>query len=69
MGERIRGMVKFYREDVGFGFVTRDGHKDVFIHASRLPSGTRGLLPKQIISYELESHLKGPRARDIKLEE
>ena len=33
------GKVKFYDEEKGFGFITADDGKEVFLHASALPSG------------------------------
>lgn len=33
------GKVKFYDEEKGFGFITSDEGKEVFLHASALPSG------------------------------
>ncbi len=33
------GKVKFYDEEKGFGFITSDEGKEVFLHASALPAG------------------------------
>ena len=47
MSDRINGIVKFFVEDKGWGFITpEEGGKDVFVHLSDLPEGVR-TLPEQ----------------------
>ena len=37
MSSRIRGLVKWYKEDKGFGFISPlDGSKDISVHVSDL---------------------------------
>lgn len=33
---RARGVVKFFSESKGFGFCSREGEQDVFVHANAL---------------------------------
>ena len=48
------GIVKFYNEQKGFGFIQPDdGSKDVFIHATALErAGLRGLVEGQKVSFD-----------------
>ena len=49
------GVVKFYNDQKGFGFIQPDdGGKDVFVHISAVErAGLNGLNDGQTISYEL----------------
>ena len=48
------GIVKFYNEQKGFGFIQPDdGSKDVFVHATALErAGLRGLMEGQKVSFD-----------------
>lgn len=61
---KIRGIVKLYRADKGFGFVTPDdGMKDIFVHKSCLSQcGIKGLIPGQLVRVTFKSALKGREA-------
>ncbi|MEM6460719.1 MAG: cold-shock protein [Pseudomonadota bacterium] len=53
----IRGTVKFFNTNKGFGFIQPDdGSKDAFVHISALErSGIHSLSEGQIVEYELET--------------
>jgi CspA family cold shock protein len=48
------GIVKFYNDQKGFGFIQPDeGGKDVFVHATALErAGMRGLVEGQKVSFD-----------------
>jgi cold shock protein len=50
------GIVKFYNDQKGFGFITPDkGGKDVFVHATALErAGMRGLAEGQKVAFDTE---------------
>ncbi|MGK2922769.1 MAG: cold-shock protein [Methyloceanibacter sp.] len=52
----IKGTVKFYNDQKGFGFIEpEDGSKDVFVHATALErAGMSGLSEGQKVSFETE---------------
>lgn len=52
----MRGMVKFFSGQKGYGFITPDdGGKDVFVHASALEKAgiTGGLQEGQIVDFDV----------------
>lgn len=52
----IKGTVKFYNEQKGFGFIEpEDGSKDVFVHATALERAGMGSLAEgQKVSFDTE---------------
>ena len=36
MSEQVEGTVKWFNDEKGFGFIEREGGKDVFVHVSGL---------------------------------
>ncbi|WP_274426573.1 cold-shock protein [Chelativorans sp. YIM 93263] len=65
------GIVKFFNQDKGFGFITPDdGEKDVFVHISAVQaSGLPGLEDGQKVTYDTEPDRrgKGPKAVNLAL--
>jgi cold shock protein len=67
---KVKGIVKLYFEDKGFGFVTPDdGMKDIFIHKSCLDScGVSELSPGQRVRISFKIADKGREAVKIEIE-
>ncbi len=68
-GQEIRGTVKWYNAQKGFGFITPEsGGKDVFVHVSALErSGLAELAPGQAVRLQVVSGKKGPEAGSVSL--
>ena len=60
----VRGVVKWFNADKGFGFITPDdGGADVFAHFSAIEtSGYRTLEENQIVEFEVALGQRGPQA-------
>jgi len=59
------GVVKFFNETKGFGFITPiGGGDDVFVHVSGLIDQVR---EKDDVSFEIANGKKGPNAVNVKL--
>lgn len=68
MSVRLTGVVKFFKDEKGFGFVTPDdGGKDVFIHRSELPKGVEQLKQNQKVSFVRISTGRGDKATEVTL--
>lgn len=66
MSERVQGTVKWFNANKGYGFISRDGGEDVFVHYSALQSdGYRSLDEGQRVEYTIEQGPKGLQASNV----
>ncbi|NLL37289.1 MAG: cold-shock protein [Fretibacterium sp.] len=60
------GTVKWFNESKGYGFITADEGKDVFVHYSAiLGDGFKTLAEGQKVSFEIVNGEKGPQAANV----
>ena len=68
MSERVRGTVKWFNASKGYGFIERDGGKDIFVHISAIKTeGLRALDEGQQVEFTIEQSDKGPQAIDVEV--
>ncbi|MFD2177097.1 cold-shock protein [Veronia pacifica] len=67
MSNATTGIVKWFNEDKGFGFITQDnGGSDVFVHFRAIVSeGFKTLSEGQKVSFSVESGQKGLQASNV----
>lgn len=64
--ERINGTVKWFNDAKGFGFITREGGPDVFVHYSAVSSdGFKSLAERDKVEFEIVQGQKGPQAANV----
>ncbi len=66
MAERIQGTVKWFNSAKGFGFIAREGGKDVFVHFSAINmEGYKTLNEGDKVEFTIEDSPKGPQAANV----
>lgn len=66
MSDQITGTVKWFNDEKGFGFIEREGGKDVFVHFSAIVGdGRRSLSEGQQVSLKVVDGDKGPQAAEV----
>jgi cold shock protein len=64
--ERINGTVKWFNDAKGFGFISREGGPDVFVHYTAVNSdGFKSLAEGDKVEFEVEQGPKGPQAANV----
>jgi len=62
----IEGTVKWFNDAKGFGFLSREGGPDVFVHHSEIRGeGFKSLTEGQQVRFEVVDSPKGPRAANV----
>ena len=63
----MTGKVKWFNAAKGYGFITGDDGKEVFVHFSAIQvDGYKTLDEDQAVEYEVNDGDKGPQAVDVK---
>ena len=61
-----QGTVKWFNESKGYGFITADEGKDVFVHFTAIVGdGFKTLAEGQKVSFEIVNGEKGPQAASV----
>jgi CspA family cold shock protein len=61
------GTVKWFNAEKGYGFISREGGADVFVHFSAIEGGGyRSLEEGQRVEFEVTSGPKGDQAQNVR---
>ena len=60
------GIVKWFNNVKGYGFIGRDGNPDVFVHYTAISGkGYRTLTEGDAVEFEVVQGTKGPQAANV----
>ena len=63
-----QGTVKFFNAQKGFGFISREGAEDGFVHYSNIEgAGYRSLEEGQTVEFEIGEGRKGDEAQNVRV--
>jgi cold shock protein len=66
MGDRKTGVVKWFNNAKGYGFISKDEGGDVFVHYTSIGSdGYRSLNEGEKVEFTVEDGQKGPAAVNV----
>jgi CspA family cold shock protein len=61
------GTVKFFNDEKGYGFISREDGEDIFVHFSNIEgTGRRTLVSGQQVEFELGEGRKGVEAHNVR---
>lgn len=64
----MRGTVKWFSDEKGFGFISREDGDDVFVHHTGIQAqGFRSLSEGQAVEFEVTQGPKGAQATNVRV--
>ncbi len=64
----MQGTVKFFNNEKGYGFISREGGDDVFVHYSNIDGdGYKSLEEGQAVEFDVAPGRKGEEAQNVRV--
>lgn len=63
---RTSGTVKWFSNEKGFGFISREGAPDVFVHHTAIQAeGFKTLVEGEAVEFDVIEDGRGPKAQNV----
>jgi CspA family cold shock protein len=67
VGGLAQGIVKWFNDRKGYGFISQEDGNDVFVHFSSIDSpGYKTLSERDHVEFDIEQSDRGPEAKNVK---
>ena len=63
------GVIKFYNDKRGFGFITYNGSEDMFFHVSNVLNSEKDLTEGTAVCFDVDSSMERPKAINVQVGE
>lgn len=64
--EKLKGKVKWFNNEKGYGFIIVEGYEDIFVHYSAIiKNGYKTLNENDIVEFVLKTTEKGLQAHEV----
>jgi CspA family cold shock protein len=61
------GIVKWFNNKKGYGFINEEGGRDIFVHFSSINmEGYKSLNEGEQVNFEVEESSRGPEAKNVR---
>jgi cold shock protein len=68
LGNMATGTVKFFNNEKGYGFISRESGDDVFVHYSNIQGdGYKSLEEGQAVEFDVAPGRKGEEAQNVRV--
>lgn len=62
----VKGTVKWFNAEKGYGFISIDGQRDIFVHYSAIQeTGYRLLKEGETVGFDMIDSERGPQAANV----
>ncbi len=62
----MKGVVKWFDADKGYGFISSEDNKDIFVHFSAIQSeGYKTLAEGDQVEFDVKDGARGPQAANV----
>jgi len=60
------GKVKWFNTEKGYGFISHDSNKEIFVHFKDVEGGINGIKENDEVEFEVAEGKKGPQAVKVR---
>ena len=64
----MKGTIKWYNNEKGYGFIAGEDETDYFVHHTQLPQELESKIDEKAVQFETKQTPRGPQAVSVQFE-